>query len=50
MEETGGGSLCFDLNDEVGGVRAGLGSLKDRSIALLAGVSGVREPGRAIFI
>ncbi|XP_035028525.2 TBC1 domain family member 12 isoform X2 [Hippoglossus stenolepis] len=49
MEETGGGSLCFDLNDEAGGVRAGLGALKDRSIALLAGVSGGQGAGKGHF-
>ncbi|XP_062257294.1 TBC1 domain family member 12-like [Platichthys flesus] len=49
MEETGGGSLCFDLNDEAGGVRAGLGALTDRSIALLAGVSGGQGAGKGHF-
>ncbi|XP_069394923.1 TBC1 domain family member 12-like isoform X2 [Paralichthys olivaceus] len=49
MEEAGGGSLRFDLNEEAGGVRAGLGALKDRSIALLAGVSGGQGAGKGHF-
>ncbi|XP_060943856.1 TBC1 domain family member 12 isoform X2 [Limanda limanda] len=49
MEETGGGSLCFDLTDEAGGVRAGLGALTDHSIALLAGVSGGPGAGKGHF-